>query len=435
MNSVLSYLSNDLFIINEVRGRMVLDSRGNPTVEVEVLTAGGGVGVAIAPAGASKGKWEAVEKRDLKNSRFRGKGVYSAVETVNKVIAPLLTGMDARMQRGIDQKMIEADGTENKSKFGANATIATSLAVAKASADTYGIPLFMYIGGITANILPTPMMNIINGGKHAGNELAIQEFMIVPVGADRFSEALRIGCEVYYVLKEYLKKTYGKNAINVGDEGGFAPPMKETKEALDALVKAIELAGYSENEVKLALDCAASTFYNEENKIYVIDKKEMSREKLIEFYRELCNEYPIISIEDPLHEEDFEGFRVITRELKGILIVGDDLFVTNPKRFKKGIEMNAANAILVKPNQIGTLTETMDVIQMAKLHGYKAIISHRSGETEDTTIADLAVGFSTGLIKTGAPGRGERTAKYNRLLRIEEILGNSAKFLGLRAFE
>lgn len=435
MEEISTYIPRREFIINRVRGRMVLDSRGNPTIEVEITTIGGGIGRAIAPSGASKGKWEAIEIRDKDDKRYKGKGVFSVVIIVNSEISYLIRGMDSRWQRRIDYTLIRHDGTQNKSKLGANTMIATSLAVAKASANTYGIPLFRYIGGLNACILPTPMMNIINGGKHAGNELAIQEFMIVPVGADKFSEALRIGCEVYYTLKDYLKEKYGKQATNVGDEGGFSPPMSKTREALNALVKAIEMAGYDENDVKLALDCAASTFYDEKNDTYKIDGKRIRKEDLIDFYKDICNEYPIISIEDPLHEEDYEGFATITSELKNVLIVGDDIFVTNPRRLRKGINMGAANAILVKPNQIGTLTETLRVVHMAKMNGYKTIISHRSGETEDTTIADLAVGLSTGLIKTGAPARGERTAKYNRLLRIEDMLGPSAKFLGIRAFK
>ena len=431
---ITTYVDRDIFLISGVRGRMILDSRGNPTVEVEIRTYGGGLGRAAAPAGASKGKWEAVERRDTSDKRYMGKGVYSVVRIVNKVLRPLLKGMDSRKQRKIDSILIRKDGTENKSRLGANTTIATSLAVAKAAANTYGLPLFRYIGGINANILPTPLMNIINGGKHAGNKLSIQEFMIVPIGADKFSDALRIGCEVYYSLKEILKEKYGRSAINVGDEGGFSPPMETTREALNALLMAIERAGYSEESVKLALDCAASTFYNEEEEKYSIDGKKLDKGSLIDFYKELCNEFPLISIEDPLHEEDFDGFAELTGTLKNILVVGDDLFVTNPNRLKRGIDMGAGNAILIKPNQIGTLTETLDVVQMARLNNYKTIISHRSGETEDTTIADLSVGLSTGIIKTGAPARGERTAKYNRLLRIEEMLGPSARFLGINAF-
>ncbi|MHA1616841.1 MAG: phosphopyruvate hydratase [Candidatus Njordarchaeales archaeon] len=429
-------IENDAnFDIALIKARQIIDSRGNPTIEVEVVTEGNGVGRAAAPAGASKGKFEAIEKRDASDKRFLGKGVFSAVELVNTEVAEALIGMDSRKQWEIDKKIIELDGTPNKSRLGANATIATSLAVAKAAADTYGLPLFRYIGGLLARVLPVPLMNIINGGKHAGNELAIQEFMIVPAGTDSFSEALRMGCEVYYALKDLLKSEYGKSAINVGDEGGFAPPMRNTREALDMLVKAIEKAGYSSDSIALALDAAASSFYDEDKKRYRIDGKELTREELIDFYEELINEYPIISIEDPLHEEDFEGFSQITKKLgKKILIVGDDLFVTNKERLLKGINVGAANAILVKPNQIGTLSETIEVVELAKREGYRTIMSHRSGETEDTTIADLAVGLATGIIKTGAPARGERTAKYNQLLRIEEILGSEAIFLGFKVF-
>ncbi len=433
--SLLLIDSDANFEIVLLKARQVIDSRGNPTVEVEVVTQGNGVGRAIAPAGASKGKYEAIEKRDSSDKRFFGKAVYTAVHLINTEVADELIGMDSRKQWIIDRRLIELDGTPNKARIGANAIVATSLAVAKAAADTYGMPFFWYIGGRRARLLPVPLMNIINGGKHAGNELAIQEFMIVPAGADKFSEALRIGCEVYYKLKELLKRTYGKSAINVGDEGGFAPPMKDTKEALDILLKAIEEAGYSHDVVALALDAASSSFYDESKKVYRIDGKELSREELIDFFRELIEEYPIVSIEDPLEENDFEGFAQLTREIgKRILIVGDDLFVTNKKRLSKGIEIGAANAILIKPNQIGTLSETIEVVELAKRSDYKTIMSHRSGESEDSSIADLAVGLQTGIIKTGAPARGERTAKYNQLLRIEEFLGDEAEFLGFRVF-
>lgn len=432
---MLLYDMEDFFRIGKIKARWILDSRARPTVEVEVKTQGNGVGRAAAPAGASKGKHEAWELRDG-GKAFKGYGVSKAVENINNVIAPALQGMDSRNQRDIDYKMIELDGTKNKSRLGANAIVATSLAVAKAAADTYGLPLFMYLGGKNARTLPTPMMNIINGGVHAGNNLAIQEFMIVPVGADKFSEALRIASEVYFELKSYLKEKYGSQAVNVGDEGGFAPPMKETEEALNALVESIKRAGYEPGiDVMLAIDAAASQFYNAEKKVYNIDGKELTRAQLLELYRQLVEEYPIISIEDPFHEEDFAGFKDITRELGSkILIVGDDLFVTSIERLRKGIREGAANAILIKVNQIGTLTETIDVIYEASLNNYRAIISHRSGETEDTSIAHIAVALNTGLIKTGAPARGERTAKYNELLRIEEFLGSEALYLGARAF-
>ena len=423
------------FIIADVSARWILDSRGNPTVETEVVTIGGGFGRAAVPAGASKGKHEALELRDG-GKKFRGKGVLNAVRNVNEVIAEKIMGMDSRNQRGIDRVMIELDGTPNKSKLGANAILSVSLAVAKAAANTYGLPLFQYLGGALARVLPVPLMNIINGGKHAGNELKIQEFMIVPVGADSFSEALRIGCEVYQYLKEYLVENYGRSAINVGDEGGFAPPLKTSREALEALRKSVERAGYElGRDVLLALDAAASEFYDEEKGFYEIDGKELTRDELLDYYAELVGEYPIVSIEDPFHEEDFEGFRIAVEKLKGVQIVGDDLFVTNLSRLRKGIEMGAANALLLKVNQIGTLTEAIDAAFESFRNGYNVIVSHRSGETEDTTIAHLAVALNTGQIKTGAPARGERTAKYNELLRIEEYLGGEAIFLGEQAFK
>jgi len=435
-NDIVLFESDESFIIESVRGRQVLDSRGNPTVVAEVLTSGGGVGVAYVPAGASTGKYEAFELRDKGKREFRGKGVTTAVRNINEVIAPEITGIDSRMQRDIDNTMINLDGTPNKSKLGANAILAVSLAVAKAASDTYGVPLFFYLGGRRARILPTPLLNIINGGKHAGNELNIQEFMIVPGNAESFSDALRMACEVYYSLKDILKEKFGASAINVGDEGGYAPPMKTTREALDTLIEAIKRAGYIPGQdIALALDAASSNFYNESKGVYVIDGMELTRDKMIDYYIRLVDEYPIVSIEDPLHEEDFEGFQIITRELgKRVLIVGDDLFVTNLERLRKGVNMNAANALIVKMNQIGTLTETIDVVEYALINNYKAIISHRSGETEDTTISDLAVALNTGLIKTGAPARGERTVKYNRLLRIEELLGSHATYLGFKVF-
>jgi len=424
----------ETFKIASIKAREILDSRGNPTVEVDVYTKDG-FGRAAVPAGASKGVHEALEKRDG-GKRYHGRGVLSAVRNVNEVIAPKLIGMDSRRQWEIDQLMIKLDGTENKSKLGANAILGVSLAVAKAAADTYKIPLFEYLGGLRARILPVPLMNIINGGKHAGNELSIQEFMIVPVGADRFSEALRIGAEVYHELKSYLKEKYGLSAINVGDEGGFAPPMKETRDALNALIEAIKRTGYEEGtDVVLALDAAATSFYNNEKKTYYIDGKEISSEELLQMYIDLVNEYPIKSIEDPFQEEDFDSFAELTKRIGNkVQIVGDDLFVTNVKRLKRGIEVGAANALLLKVNQIGTLSEAIQAAEMAMDHGYSVIVSHRSGETEDTTIAHLAVALNSGQIKTGAPARGERTSKYNELLRIEEYLGESAVFLGPNAF-
>ncbi len=417
---ILTSIIDEIFNIKKVHARQVIDSRGNPTIEVTVVTEGGGVGVAIAPAGASRGLHEAVEVRDG-GKAYHGKGVLKAVENVNNIIAPAIKGMDSRKQRSIDKKMIMLDGTPNKSRLGGNAIVATSLAVAKAAAATYEVPLYMYLGGLKARTLPVPLMNIINGGVHAGNKLDFQEFMIVPAGFDKFSDALRAAIETYHELKRVLKEKYGPTAINVGDEGGFAPPMESIREALDALVEAIKAAGYVPGEeIALALDVASSQLYDGKKKVYRVEGKEYSPQDLLELYKELVNEYPIVSIEDPFYEEDFDMFAEITKELGSrILIVGDDLFTTNPERLKKGVEKKAANTILVKVNQVGTLTETMDVINIAYSNGYKAIISHRSGESEDTTIADLAVAFETGLIKTGAPARGERTAKYNRLLAIE----------------
>lgn len=413
----------DLFRIKNVKGYMVIDSRGNPTVAVRVVTNGLGVGVAYAPSGASTGKYEAIELRDGREE-FHGRGVSRAVENVNKIIAPAITDMDSRRQREIDNKLIEIDGTPNKSRLGGNAVVATSLAVAKAAASTYELPFFMYIGGCGANTLPVPMLNIINGGVHAGNNLDFQEFMIVPAGFDSYSEALRASVEVYHELKKVLKEKYGLIATNIGDEGGYAPPMNKTSEALDAIIEAVKRTGYGiGEEIALAIDAAATQIYSVEKKTYRVDGRELTREELIEYYRELINQYPIVSIEDPLHEEDFEGFSVITKELGSrVLIVGDDLFVTNPYRLMKGIEKSACNAVLIKVNQIGTLSEAIDVVNIARRNWYRIIISHRSGETEDTTIADLSVGLSTGLIKTGAPARGERTAKYNRLLEIESMI-------------
>ena len=425
---------DERFEIVRVRAREVLDSRGNPTVEVDVATRGG-FGRAAVPAGASKGAHEALELRDG-GRRYHGRGVLKAVRNVNEVIAPKVVGMDARRQYEIDRLMVELDGTRNKSKLGANAILGVSLAVAKAAADTYGMQLFEYIGGARARVMPVPLMNIINGGKHAGNELSIQEFMIVPVGADSFSDALRVGSEVYHELKAYLKERYGLSAVNVGDEGGFAPPMRETREALDALVESIKRAGYSEgSDVVLALDAAASSFYDAERGVYRIDGREVASDELLEMYVSLVDEYPIKSIEDPFHEEDFERFAELTKRVGGrVQVVGDDLFVTNVARLRRGIEVGAANALLLKVNQIGTLTEAVEAAELALSHGYNVIVSHRSGETEDTTIAHLAVALNAGQIKTGAPARGERTAKYNELLRIEEHLGSRAVYPGIRAF-
>ena len=412
---------DDSFDIYDIKAREVIDSRGNPTVEVEVLTAGGGYGSAIVPSGASTGTHEAVELRD-KDLRFGGKGVLLAVDNVNSIIKPELIGYDSRMQREIDIIMRELDSTENKGKLGANAILAVSLAVAKAAADTASLPLYKYIGGCNSYVMPVPMMNVLNGGEHAGNELDFQEFMIMPVGADSIAEAIRMCAETYHTLKKVILEKYGKDAVNVGDEGGFAPPVNDIREALDLLNNAVKNAGY-EDKIVFALDCAASEFYDAEKGKYVVKGNDMTTDELIELYKEIVNEYPIASIEDPLHEEDFEGFATITKELKGIQIVGDDLFVTNTKRLKEGIKSGAGNALLLKVNQIGTLSESIDAANLAFRNGYGVVVSHRSGESEDSTIADLSVALNAGQIKTGAPARGERTAKYNQLIRIEEELG------------
>ncbi|HIQ23943.1 MAG TPA: phosphopyruvate hydratase [Pyrodictium delaneyi] len=419
------------FVIEDVRARMILDSRGNPTVEAEVVTRGG-FGRAAAPAGASKGLHEAIELRDG-GKEFNGKGVSRAVYNVNNIIAPRLRGLDSRKQRLIDFIMCQLDGTPNKSRLGANAIVAVSLAVAKAAADTAGVPLYEYLGGAGGTfILPAPLLNIINGGAHAGNELTFQEFMIVPVGADTFAEAIRIATEVYHKLRQVLKDRYGAIAVNVGDEGGYAPPMKSNREALDALRESVSRAGYTPGkEVLFALDAAASHFYDTEKNVYIVDNRHLSRDELLEYYISLINEYPIASIEDPFYEEDFETHAELTRRIGNkVLIVGDDLYVTSLERLKKGIEHGASNAALLKVNQIGTLTEAMDYARAAMYNGMRVIVSHRSGETEDTTISHIAVGLRAGFIKTGAPARGERTAKYNELLRIEEELAGDAIYAG-----
>jgi len=421
----LTYALDEYFIIKDVRGRMVLDSRGNPTVQVRVVTEGYGVGVANAPSGASVGKYEAVELRDG-GKEYLGMGVKRAVENVNKIIAPAIIGMNSARQSEIDRKMIEIDGTENKNRLGANAIVATSVAVLKAAASTLGVPPYVYLGGKMADTMPVPMLNTINGGLHAGNKLDFQEFMIVPAGFNDFIDALRASVEVYQVLKTLLKEKYGPTAVNVGDEGGYAPPMEKTRDALDILVKAIERAGYEPGgQIALALDAASSRLYREDGERYVLagEGLELTRDEIVLFYEKLVEDYPIVSIEDPLHENDFEGYAMITKTLGSkILIVGDDLFTTNYLRLQKGIELKAANAVLIKVNQVGTVTETLDVIKLARENNYRTIISHRSGETEDTFIADLSVGVCAKLIKTGAPARGERTAKYNRLIEIYEEL-------------
>lgn len=414
--------------IKKIKARMILDSRGNPTIEVDVYT-DKEVGCASVPSGASTGSKEAVELRDG-GREFHGKGVKNAVLNVNKKIAPRLIGMDASNQREIDTLLNELDGTPNKSFLGANAILAVSMAVAKAEANSRAIPLYSYLGGIGANTLPVPAMNIINGGSHAGNSLQIQEHMLLPVGAKTFGEAVQICSEIYHQLKTILKESYGRNAINVGDEGGFAPPLKRAEEPFELILEAVESLGYNE-KVRLGLDAAASEFYLEEEERYLINGKKYTTLELVDFYKELADAFPIVSIEDPFHEEDWEGFRILTKEMGGRMqIVGDDIFVTNISRLKKGIEEKAANALLLKLNQIGTLTEGWDAAQLAFKNGFNVMVSHRSGETEETFISDLAVALNCGQIKAGAPCRGERTAKYNRLLRIEEELGKEGKYEG-----
>ena len=420
--------------IGAIMGREVLDSRGNPTVEAEVQLVGGVIGRAIVPSGASTGEHEAVELRDGDNTRFLGKGVLKAVENVNGEIADALANLDAADQRALDQKMIELDGTENKSRLGANAILAVSMAAARAAAAEYGLPLYRYLGGAGANTLPTPMMNILNGGAHADNNVDFQEFMVMPVGAPSFSEALRWGVEVFHTLKGVLKKR-GYNTA-VGDEGGFAPSVKSNVEAVEVVLEAIQQAGYKPGEeIAIALDPAASEFYQDGKYVFKkSDKSAKSSDDMVRFWAKWVNDYPIVSLEDGLSEDDWEGWQNLTKELGGkIQLVGDDLFVTNVQFLQEGIDKGVANSILIKVNQIGTVSETLDAIDLARRNGYTSVISHRSGETEDTFIADLAVATGAGQIKTGSASRTDRIAKYNQLLRIEEELGPSARFLGLKA--
>ncbi len=425
--------------IEHVQAREILDSRGNPTVEVEVYLADGSMGRAAVPSGASTGAHEACELRDEDKSRYLGKGTLKAIDNVNEEIAGEVIDLDALDQVGIDQLMIELDGTPNKSRLGANAILGVSLAVAKASAESLGLPLYNYIGGCNARELPVPMMNILNGGKHADNNVDLQEFMAMPVGATSFAEALRMGAETFHALKGVLKAK-GLNT-SVGDEGGFAPNLKSNEEALQVIVEAIDKAGYT-GKVMIALDPAATELVDEAKKkgqdgSYYFWKSDMMKTsaEMVDFYAEMVEKYPIISIEDGMAEDDWDGWKLMTDRLgKKIQLVGDDLFVTNTERLKKGIEMGVTNSILIKLNQIGTLTETLDAIQMAMRAGYTAVVSHRSGETEDSTIADVAVATNAGQIKTGAPSRTDRVAKYNQLLRIEEELGDTGVFRGLDAF-
>ena len=422
--------------IEDVIAREVLDSRGNPTVEVEVYLEDGTMGRAIVPSGASTGVHEAVELRDGDRYRYLGKGTLKAVENVNDIIADEIIGWDVFDQTGLDNFLIELDGTPNKGRLGANAILGVSMAAARAAAESLGLPLFQYLGGINGKVLPTPMMNILNGGSHADNTVDIQEFMIMPVGAPAFREALRMGAEVFHNLKKVLKDK-GLNTA-VGDEGGFAPNLSTNEEAIQAIIEAIEKAGYRPgDDVKIALDVAASEFFDTEKNIYNLTGEGVSRtaEEMVSYYEMLCDKYPVISIEDGLAEDDWEGWKLLTERLGGrVQLVGDDLFVTNTARLEEGIKRGVANSILIKVNQIGTLTETFDAIEMAKKAGYTAVVSHRSGETEDTTIADIVVGLNAGQIKTGSLSRTDRIAKYNQLLRLEELLGGSAQYAGRNAF-
>ena len=424
--------------IIDVYGREVIDSRGNHTVEVEVVTESGAFGRAMVPSGASTGEREALELRDGDKSRYLGKGVLKAVENVNSIIGPAILGMDVTDQAAIDKLMIELDGTKDKSKLGANATLGVSLAVARAAVDFYGMPLYKYLGGVNGKVLPVPMMNVLNGGKHADSSVDMQEFMIMPIGAPSFKEAVRWSAEVFHNLKKVLTAK-GYNTA-VGDDGGYAPSCTEgNEEPLKLIVAAIEAAGYKPwEDFGICLDPASSEFYNEETGKYELTKSgqgEKTTDEMIDMYAEWCEKYPIISIEDGLAENDWDGWKKLTERLgKKIQLVGDDLFVTNVEYLQKGIDLGVANSILIKLNQIGTLTETLDAIELAKTHGYTAVVSHRSGETEDTTIADLVVGVNAGQIKTGSMSRTDRIAKYNQLMRIEDELGEIAQYKGKKAF-
>ena len=427
---------SDTTEIIAIRAREILDSRGNPTVEADVILASGVVGRAAVPSGASTGEHEAVELRDGDKQRYQGKGVRQAVENISAEIAPALVGMDASLQQQIDHRMISLDGTFNKGRLGANAILAVSMAAARAAANAYGLPLYRYLGGVGASVLPTPMMNILNGGAHADNNVDFQEFMVMPVGAERFSEALRWGVEVFHTLKGVLKKR-GYNT-GVGDEGGFAPSVKSNVEAIELVIEAIQQAGYEPGEqIAIALDPAASEFFDKSRNRYLFkksDKSELTPEEMAQFWADWVRKYPIVSVEDGLAEDDWQGWKRLTEEIgDSVQLVGDDLFVTNTERLARGIDEGIANSILIKVNQIGSVSETLDAIELARRNGYTSIISHRSGETEDTFIADLAVATGVGQIKTGSASRTDRIAKYNQLLRIEEELGSSASFLGLDA--
>lgn len=409
--------------ILKIHSREILDSRGNPTVEVDVHTCCG-FGRAAVPSGASTGAHEALELRDG-GDRYNGKGVLNAVKNVNEIIAPQIQGMDAASQCEIDKTMREMDGTANKSKLGANAILGVSLGVAKAAASSLSIPLYKYLGGINTNRLPIPSFNVLNGGKHAGNELSVQEFMIEPMGAENFSEGLRMAAETYHALGEILQRRYGASATNVGFEGGFAPPLSKTIDALDSIVSALDVTGYNQ-EIKIGLDSAASSFYKDG--IYSIDGEGLTPEEMVDYYADLVDSYPIILLEDPFDEEAYEDFADLTARLPETIIVGDDIYVTNPARLKKGIDMHSTNALLLKLNQIGTVSEAFETAKMAFRAGFKIMASHRSAETEDTSLADVSVALGVELLKTGAPARSERTSKYNQLLRIQEELKNAATY-------
>ncbi|MCE4608227.1 MAG: phosphopyruvate hydratase [Caldisphaeraceae archaeon] len=422
------------FKIKQVKGLLALDSRGNPTVKAIVKTERG-IGVGISPSGASKSSKEAVELRDG-GKKWNGMGTSIALSKLNEVIAPRLVGIDSRKQAEADILLVALDGTSNKSSLGGNTTTAVSIATSKAAASTAGLELFEYLGGVGSKVLPTPILNVINGGVHAGNNLSFQEHILIPAGAGSFSEAIRMAVEVYKNLKEVIKEKYGKNSVNVGDEGGYAPPMNSSREAFEAISAAIKKAGYSlGSEFFIGIDPAASEFYDKEKRKYIVEGKEMATADLLEYYKELVDEFSIIYLEDPFDEDDFEAFKEITKELsKKVLIVGDDLYATNVTYLRQGIEARATNAALVKVNQVGTVTETLNYVRVAKEAGMRPVVSHRSGDTEDPFIADLAVAIGSGIIKTGAPARSERVSKYNRLLEIESLLGPSAMFLGKEPF-
>ena len=424
-------MQDSKFRIEKILSREVLDSRGNPTVQVDIYTKTG-FGRFSVPSGASKGHLEALELRDGDRQRYNGKGVQKALENIQRILGPKVLGLDSRDQETIDRTLLSLDETPNKSKLGANAILGISMAAAQAAAQTADLPLHKSIRIGREPILPMPMMNIINGGKHAGNDLAFQEFMVLPAGFKTFHDALRSGAEIYHALRERLEAKYGKSAINIGDEGGFAPPITNIDEALGQINDAMEEAGYSPGKnVLLGIDPAADSFYNESSSKYLVDGRQLDSSEMLDLYDDLTGRYPLKSIEDPFHDEDFDNFSKITKKLGSrVQIVGDDLFVTNVKRVERGIQLKSANALLVKINQVGTLTETIEAVEKARRAGFGLVMSHRSGETEDTSIADLSVGLATGQIKTGAPARGERTSKYNRLVQIEEEIGKAAAFHG-----